>query len=126
MYKLLFFIIIFSAGFSSIAQTQDSNKITTHQVVFNENSTHFKRTTDTVVVYRPQHEEGNYRVVTDTSAIRYYMFSEKTKEKTTAHSHTTSDKKSSPNNKGQNSNYFLINKQGDTIKVRKQKLVKDN
>ena len=125
MYKLLFSIIIFSAGFSFIAEAQNANNSATTKLLLNENTKHFTNTStkDTVVVYKYKslNKVSHNRINTNTPSLQYYRIPEKTERDITKQSH----KKTIPNSKLPHLKYVPIKKDRDSLKVKKQILVKD-
>lgn len=124
MYKLLFSIIIFSVGFSSIAEAQSANNSATVKLVLNKNSKHYSNTRgkDTVFVYKSLNKTGHNRINANTSKVQYYRAPEKTKGDNKTQSHNNAI----PKSKHHYSKYVPIKKDKGSLKVKEQVLVKDN
>jgi len=116
MHKLLFYIIIFSAGFSTIVEAQNTNNSATATLVLNKNSKHYSNTRakDSVFVYKSLNKSGHNRINANTSKVQYYKAPEKTKGDNITQSHN----KEIPKSKHHYSKYVPIKKDKDSLKVK--------
>tara|TARA_R110002012_G_scaffold99570_2_gene237627 strand:+ start:1293 stop:1673 length:381 start_codon:yes stop_codon:yes gene_type:complete len=124
MNKLILLIIIFSAGFSFIAEAQTTNKNVDTEILTNEKPKHAMDTSTIMVEYNSEKNVVHNRSNDTTRTIQFYRVPEKNAGKYTTHPYFPAQQNAISNSKSTELKYVYLKKVSDSVKIEDKDVVK--
>lgn len=124
MNKLILLIIIFSAGFSFIAEAQITNKNVDTEILNNEMPKHAIDTSTIMVEYNFKKKLVHNKKNDTTSNIQFFRVSERKAGDYTTHPYIPAQQKTISNSKSTEWKYVYLKKVSDSVKIEDKDVVK--